>query len=168
MPEPEVLVQEQMRQELLEGSGLLKRYLNRHAADATDAADFYQEAIARVLEQARERAIHNPVGYAIRVARNLIINKPKSHYCEPHELELLECSSPSPEESLNRAQRVAVLTRVLKAMPPLRRKVFVRRRLHGESREQIATALGISQEAVKKHMSRALADLQRYLDDHYR
>lgn len=164
MPEPEVSVQEHIHQELLEGSDLLKRYLNRHAADATDAADFYQEAIARVLEQAQERTIHNPLGYAFRVARNLIINKPKSSYGKPDELELLVCSAPSPEESLSRAQRLLVLGRVLNAMPPLRQKVFVRRRLHGESREQIAKALGISQESVKKHMSRALADLQRHLD----
>lgn len=41
-------------------------------------------------------------------------------------------------------------------MSPLRRDVFIRRRLHGESRQLIAKNLGVSEEAVKKHISRAM------------
>jgi len=159
---PELKAEEDVvRRDLVEGSSRIKRYLSRHAADAGEAADFYQESIARVLEQARERPIHNPVAYAIRVARNLIINRPAPHYAEEREL---ACPGPSPEESASRAQRLALLTRALESMPPLRRSVFIRRRLQGDSRATIARDLGISEEAVKKHVSRALCDLQRLLD----
>ena len=43
--------------------------------------------------------------------------------------------------------------------------VFRRRRLEGQSREEIAQALGLQPEAVKKHISRAMAQLARALDE---
>lgn len=160
MPELKV-PQEVLCRELVEGSSRIKRYLSRHTADASEAADFYQESIARVLEQAREQPIRNPVAYAIRVARNLIINRPAPGYDDEREV---ACPGPSPEEGASYAQHVELLTRALESMPPLRRSVFIRRRLHGDSRATIARDLEISEEAVKKHISRALCDLQRLLD----
>jgi DNA-directed RNA polymerase specialized sigma24 family protein len=38
--------------------------------------------------------------------------------------------------------------------------------MKGESRLEIANALNISEDAVKKHISRALGDLQRFVDEH--
>mgnify|MGYP006168079189 FL=1 len=49
-------------------------------------------------------------------------------------------------------------------MPALRRQVFVLYRVEGKSRSHIATLLQISEEAVSKHVSRALADIQRQID----
>ena len=164
MPESDLLDQEEVRQQLLTGSSALQRYLNRHTADASDAADFYQESIARVMEQARERPIRNPIAYAIRIARNLMINHSRNEFTDSEVLDTLECPSPSPEDHASQAQNLQLLNDVLAALPPLRRAVLVRRRLQGESREQIAAALGISEEAVKKHITRALGDLQRALD----
>lgn len=62
-------------------------------------------------------------------------------------------------------QRLALFSATLEAMPPLRREVFRRRRLEGQSREEIAEALGLQPEAVKKHISRAMAQLARALDE---
>ena len=164
MPEPDVLIPEEVRQQLADGSGLLKRYLHRHTSDPADAADLYQESILRVLEQARGRAIHNPIAYAFRVARNLIINRPRAEMVSSEELDELACHLPTPEDALNHSRNVEYMHQLLSTMPPLRREVLIRRRLHGESREHIAQALGLSEEAVKKHMTRALSDVQRFLD----
>jgi RNA polymerase sigma-70 factor (ECF subfamily) len=49
-------------------------------------------------------------------------------------------------------------------MPPLRRQVFVLLRMEGKSRSDIAALLQISEDAVSKHVSRALADIQRLID----
>jgi RNA polymerase sigma-70 factor (ECF subfamily) len=59
---------------------------------------------------------------------------------------------------------VDLLSQALSAMPPLRRQVFVLLRMEGKSRSEIATLLQISEDAVSKHVSRALADIQRLLD----
>ena len=74
------------------------------------------------------------------------------------------CPSPSPEQALNDQQRLRALKYFLADMPELRRNVLLRRRMKGETRAQIAAALNLSEDAVKKHITRALADLQRFLD----
>ena len=49
-------------------------------------------------------------------------------------------------------------------MPVQRRRVFEMRRIEGQSRQAIASSLNISAEAVTKHISRAMADIQLHLD----
>lgn len=158
--------QNQMNHRLISESDSLRRYVSRNAADAQDAADIYQESILRVMEQARASVIHNPIAYAMRIARNLILNKPKQPVYENDILDEIVCSAPSPEESLNQAQKITALKEFLASMPPLRREVFLRRRMRGESRAQIANALQLSEDSVKKHITRALSDLQKFLDEH--
>lgn len=165
MPELEKNLQTQVSDRLVAESRVLKRYVSRHAADAHDAADIYQESILRVMEQAKASVIHNPVAYAIRIARNLIINQPKHYSLDTASLDELICPAHSPEESLSYDQRVKALQVFLAAMPAMRREVFLRRRLRGESRAQISVTLNLSEEAVKKHITRALSDLQRFLDE---
>jgi len=46
-------------------------------------------------------------------------------------------------------------------MPPLRREVLVRRRLHQQGCREIADALSLTPKAVEKHITRGLADLRR-------
>jgi RNA polymerase sigma factor (sigma-70 family) len=158
--------QNQMNHRLISESDSLRRYVSRNAADAQDAADIYQESILRVMEQARASVIHNPIAYAMRIARNLILNKPKQPVYENDILDEIVCSAPSPEESLNQTQKITALKEFLASMPPLRREVFLRRRMRGESRAQIANTLQLSEDSVKKHITRALSDLQKFLDEH--
>jgi RNA polymerase sigma-70 factor (ECF subfamily) len=165
MPELEKNLQAHVSDRLVADSGVLKRYVNRHAADAHDAADIYQESILRVMEQARASVIRNPVAYAIRIARNLIINQPKHYSVDTAYLDTLICPARSPEESLSYDQRVKALKVFLASMPIMRREVFLRRRMRGESRAHISAALNLSEDAVKKHITRALSDLQRFLDE---
>lgn len=150
----------ELHQQLTEGNQL-KRYLSRHASSADEAAEIYQESIVRVLERAKESAIQNPLAYVIRVARNLLI---KTADISLDDIDEMECSNANPEETTCHAQRVDLITQALNNMPSLRRKVFILRRMEGESRQNIAKQLDISSEAVSKHLSRALADIQRHLD----
>lgn len=165
MAELDKNLQAQMSDKLLADSSVLKRYVSRHAADTHDAADIYQESILRVMEQARASVIRNPIAYAIRIARNLIINQPKRYSVDAAYLDTLICPARSPEESLSYDQRVNALQLFLASMPGMRREVFLRRRMRGESRAQISAALSLSEDAVKKHITRALSDLQRFLDE---
>lgn len=160
MSEAKELVRE-LHQRLTEGNQL-KRYLNRHAQNADEAAEIYQESIVRVLERAKESTIQNPLAYVIRVARNLLI-KPANVTID--DVDDLECQGPTPEEEISQRQRVELITAALVAMPALRRQVFLLRRDQGESRQNIANKLELSVEAVSKHLSRAMADIQRYIDN---
>jgi RNA polymerase sigma-70 factor (ECF subfamily) len=74
------------------------------------------------------------------------------------------CPAPRADEILAYRERVDVLIRALKAMPPLRREVFTRRKLDGQATAAIAGDLGLSIAAVEKHCGRAVADLRYALD----
>ncbi|QEY11344.1 RNA polymerase sigma factor [Cellvibrio sp. KY-YJ-3] len=150
---------------LTSATGPLKRYIQRIAPNSSDAADIYQESILRVIEQARTQPLRNPLAYAVRIARNLLLSG-KRQTLSLETLDDLSSPLPCPEERTSQRQRAELLTGFLATMPVQRREVLIRRRLQGESREQIAAAMGLSEAAVKKHMTRALADLQRFLDNH--
>lgn len=162
MSKPDVGSQEALCRALIEGSSQIKRYLNRHGSDASDVADYYQEAVVRVLEKAREQSIRNPVAYAMTIAKNLMA-APSRTIALSDDMDP-ECPAPTPEQQAESDERFRHLQAVLQRMPPLRRGVLIRRRLHGESREAIARSLGISEEAVKKHITRAMSDLQQAID----
>ncbi|WP_337842717.1 sigma-70 family RNA polymerase sigma factor [Rheinheimera sp.] len=148
----------------LENSGSLARYLERHASRA-DAADIFQESITRVLEQARQRPIQNPLAYAFTVARHMLMRL-KTTAAES--VDELVCQSANPEEQVSSQQTLALLEQALQQMPSQRRQAFVLYRMEGKSRSEIARLMQISDDAVSKHVSRALADIQRLIDQHRR
>lgn len=144
----------------LKNAAPLARYLEKNASSA-DAADIFQESIARVLEQARQKPVLNPLAYAFTVARHMLMRLKPLPAEQPDEL---ACQSANPEEMVSLQQTVALFSQALAAMPALRRQVFVLYRMEGKSRSCIAALLQISEEAVSKHVSRALADIQRHID----
>ncbi|WP_440903374.1 RNA polymerase sigma factor [Catenovulum sp. SX2] len=137
------------------------RYLHSQTNNADDAAEVYQESILRVIEQAKQKQIDNPLAYAIRIAKNLLASLRDNQHIE---FEEAECQSANPETRLQHQQKLKQLDLVIGQMPELRRKVFVMRRFKGLDRQQTALALHITEEAVSKHMVRAMADVQKHLD----
>ncbi|WCT79413.1 RNA polymerase sigma factor [Novosphingobium humi] len=150
----------------------LRRYVHAHMANRADAEDIVQESLARTLRRAGEaglgeQGIARPDHYAIGIARNLMADHAR-HAAMAGECaidEAMPCAAPLPDQHLQHRQRLALFTATLEAMPPLRREVFRRRRLEGQSREDIAQALGLQPEAVKKHINRAMAQLARALSE---
>ncbi|MCJ2184458.1 hypothetical protein MTR62_17425 [Novosphingobium sp. 1949] len=74
------------------------------------------------------------------------------------------CEAPSLDRILDPQKAFEVFQRCLNRMPPLRREVLVRRRLHQESCRSIGAELALSSKAVEKHITRALVDLRRAMD----
>lgn len=144
---------------------VLLAYVRRRSAARGDAEDVAQEAIMRVLSRARETLITDPLSYAMRAARNILIDRGRRAIdVQIHDLEEADHpvdSGATPLEALDMSERLKLCQRALEAMPPLRREVFVRRRAGEESYETIARDLRLSIEAVQKHYSRAAQTLRR-------
>jgi RNA polymerase sigma-70 factor (ECF subfamily) len=66
---------------------------------------------------------------------------------------------PTVDQQLERKQLIALVAGILRTMPRLRREVFIRRRVHGQSAGEVVEALGLSSSAVSHHMARAMVDL---------
>jgi len=152
-------------QALVTHNRALLAYVRRRLASSADAEDVAQEAILRVLSRARVALITDPLSYAMRAARNILIDRARRSETTPFddfgETDHQADGAASPLEALDMNQRLRLCQKALDAMPAVRREVFVRRRAGEESYEQIAGELNMSVEAVQKHYSRAAQTLRK-------
>ena len=138
----------------------LLSYISRRRGDSSASEDILQETLLTVIEQSRKQEIANPLAYAYRVADSLIFSQARRGRREEAIGESdFECGLPLADELLEHKQRAEIFEAVLTRLSPMRREVFIRRHLDGQSRQEIAAAMGLNVEAVKKHLVRAMADL---------
>ncbi len=140
----------------------LRSFISRRVDNSVDVDDIHQETMLRVFVKLKDTAIRQPLSYAFQVARNLITDSFRSkamRVVEPLSDDM-HCPQPHPEEAAISMERFVSFKIVLNSMPPIRREVFVRRRLQGQSCKDIADALGLSAKSVGKHIARALIDLR--------
>jgi len=148
------------------GRDRLLTYVRRRVRDPEQAEDIVQEAIMRVIEQEGRQVIEQPLAYAFRVADSVLYNRARRSPADhgPVDPELA-CALPLADQILDYRQRYDRFREALAQLPPQRRAVFVARHLEGLSRQEIANSMGISVEAVKKHLVRAMVDLAGCVDD---
>lgn len=133
-------------------------FILRRVRDPFVADDLVQETLTRMIAYMQSNKVADSLAFSLRIAANLI----SDHYRRRgiDQTEALEpeiaCHRPSAEQSAMARQRADAFARALGRMPPLRREVFIRRRLKGQSHREIAQALDLSVAAVEKHVVRAL------------
>lgn len=141
----------------------LYHFIVRRTRDPAAADDLVQETLLRLMTYERARTVVDRAALGYRIALNLV----RDHFRQRgrRAVETLNddipCEAPAPEQILMHRQKVEVFGRALDAMPPLRRDVFIRRRLHGQTTRQIAVELRMNEAAVEKHVVRALNQLHR-------
>jgi len=139
----------------------LLSYIFRRDRNRTRSEDILQEVMLRVLEQSRKQEIANPLAYAYRVADSVIYAQPgrtEREASEPLNDDLV-CDYPLADEVLQHREKVRIFQNTLLTLTPLQREIFIRRHFDHKSRQEIADDLGLSVEAVKKHLVRAMAEL---------
>jgi RNA polymerase sigma-70 factor (ECF subfamily) len=142
----------------------LYRYVLKKVRDPAVSEDITQETFTRLFAYQRTRPVDNPPALGASIALNLVRDHFRGRRATAMLDDNLECSQPKPDEVMMHRQKLAILQKVIDRMPPLRREVFSRRRLHGESIADIARSLDLSPAAVEKHLVRGLSDLQSALD----
>jgi len=141
----------------------LLRYVGRRLGDVEIREDIVQEAFVRLLAyQAKPNiTVANIPGLLRRISLDLIRDHFR-HSSRIRNVELTDdipCEQPNIQQWLEQRQLIGIVAGVLKAMPRLRREVFFRRRVEGQSAKDVAEALGISPGAVDAHVARAVLDL---------
>lgn len=145
----------------------LQRFVQVRLRDGDESEDIVQETYVRFYDYRRTRRVADVGAFCFAVARNLVFDHFRRRRTMPAHAELAEdiaCPLPRAEEVLDYRQRVDILLAALRVMPPLRREVFLRRRLDGIASITIAADLGMSLAAVEKHCTRAVADLRAALE----
>ncbi len=141
----------------------LLRYVGRRVDDDALRDDIVQEAIVRFLTyQAKPNTV---VANVTALLRRISLDLTRDHFrrsARQRHVELsdeMPCPEPGIHERLEQRQFIAIVSAVVKAMPRLRREVFFRRRIEGQSSKEVAAALGLSPGAVDAHIARAVLDL---------
>jgi RNA polymerase sigma factor (sigma-70 family) len=146
---------------------MLHRFIAGRVRDRAESDDLVQETFLRLYDYRRTRTVADVGAFCFAVARNLIRDHVRGRDDRAATTQIPEdviCPAPRADEILAYRERVEVLRLALRAMPALRREVFLRRRLDEQDVATISAALGIGRSAIEKHVSRAVADLRRALD----
>ena len=153
-----------------EESPRLLRSIARRTSDREEARDLVQEIFCRVARLGADKlqGVERPQAYLSRMAANLLRDRAKQ--AMRHKA---DCHVPADEEVLRGLdqQRLLesrdMLQRVEAAVSRLRpktREIFMAHRVEGLSYAEIAQSTGLSIKGVEKHMSKAIAAIDRMLE----
>ena len=139
-------------------SFVLKQVRDPHLSE-----DIAQETMTRLVAYQNGRSVANPQALGHTIALNLV----RDHFRLRRPTAPLDDALPAPlpraDDMLIHRQKLEAVQAVIARMPPMRREVFIRRRVDGESLADISASLEISAAAVEKHLVRGLADLHAAL-----
>jgi RNA polymerase sigma-70 factor (ECF subfamily) len=136
-----------------------------------DAEDVVQETFCRLWEwRTAWRAEGSVRGLLYRVARNLAISRRRRDDARARAARALDgedapasAAADAADMALEQEELRQALDRVVGALPPRRREVFVLRCVHGLSYREIAGIMDTSTQTVANQLSHALTTLRRSL-----
>lgn len=133
--------------------------------DAAEAEDAVQELFLR-LWRGRDAldGIRSPKGYAIRVLRNLCLDRIRqSRKMLPAE-DLPEAAQPArQDDAVDERERLAKVLDAIKSLPERQREVLTLRTVDGLSYEEIAKQTGINYLTLRVLLSQARNKLKRMI-----
>lgn len=138
----------------------LLRFGLRMCGSPEDAGDVLQDtliAMARTLP--RFRGDSSVATWMFAIARSFCIKKRRRRKGAPAAVEGLRGDEPdarpTPEDVALGSERVALLERAIRALPPASREVLLLRDAEGLSAAEVASVLGVGERAVKSRLHRA-------------
>ena len=139
-------------------------YALHYLGNLSDAEDAVQDSFLRFWESVSSgSSIMAPRPWMYTAVRNDCINRLKK--AGRNSLEPLDPDGViSDEEARDRSAGEAALWSGIEALPPVRRKVLLMAKRDGLTIKEIAEDLGIAEQTVKNHLSRAMASLRGSLD----
>jgi RNA polymerase sigma-70 factor (ECF subfamily) len=143
--------------------------LTRDGAGRDDAMDFVHEAFARILGRgsSSHEQIERPEAYVARVSRNALIDHGRSSNAKARCVEQAAETAPQHHDAVVYLESRDALRRLeaaIMCLKPRTRQIFLARRVQGLSYAEICELTGLSEKAVEKQMSKAIAKLSRLMD----
>jgi len=127
------------------------------------AQDIVQESYVKALAMQHQQKIINQRALLYKIAKNLIIDTARKNF-KHQEIAYEEnehtAVNQEPEAIIFEHDRQKMLMRALQALPEKRKEAFVLHVLEGYTKDEVAEMMGISTEAVEKHLSRASIELR--------
>ncbi len=142
--------------------------------NAAEAEDIVQETLLRAWSQRSVwQEVESVEAWCAAVARNLSVDWVRK--AETRNVTLTDdmvsvadgstTASSDPLSALVSTERADIVRRLIGALPPKQREVLVLRDVEGKSYQEIASALGISEDRVKVNLFRARQKVRQGLTD---
>jgi RNA polymerase sigma factor (sigma-70 family) len=137
-------------------------------ADRDAASDVVHEAFARftALSFARRLIVVRPDAYLYRICVNLIRDRGRMQNSKrrPEDRHSPPVDSHNPVAQLEHRDTLRRLETAMLRLKPKTREIFLAKRLDGMSYVEIAERTGLSVKGVEKHMSKAIAMIDRAME----
>lgn len=144
---------------------LVERFAQALVKDASVAEDICQNVFLNLWNRRRNLAGKDNISaYLFASTRNAVADWFRRYAKAPSiSLEDAGLLGFDPSGDIAGAEMLAAVNRCIAKMPLKRREVFLLSRAKGLKNAEIASLMGLSEKAVEYHISRALADLRKYL-----
>lgn len=143
--------------------------IRRRTRSDQDAEDLLHSAWLRLFAFRAEHDVHEPAGFLVQTAANLVVDKHrqgKRLAREPIDAfeGRLEDAGPLQDEVLAARERLRRVQAGIERLSPRTREIFVMHKVEGLKLREVASALGITQSAVEKHVAKAVLFLTEWTD----
>ena len=153
----------------LESSTFLKKFLARFLRVPQDIEDVAQEAYLRAYTAERRELIEQPTAFLFRVAKNLALTRlsRKSHRitgyieeaCASVDIELAAGS----DEEIEAQQCLGLYCEAIASLPEKCRQVFLLRKVHGLTHQEIGAHMNLSISSVEKYLRQGILSCRTHL-----
>jgi RNA polymerase sigma factor (sigma-70 family) len=140
----------------------VRAWLKRWTSRAQDVDDVIQEAYCRLAALESVSHIGSGRAYLFQTTRNIVLEQVRrakiiriDNMTDIASLSMLD-EAPPLDRVVGGARELQRVGELIDQLPPKCRRVFVMRRIHGESQRDIAHTFGISESAVEKLAMRGL------------
>jgi RNA polymerase sigma factor (sigma-70 family) len=140
----------------------VRSWLRRWTGRAQDIDDVVQEAYSRLAALDSVSHIASGRAYLFQTTRNIVLEQVRrskivriDNVTDLGTLNIVD-EAPPVERVVGGARELAQVEQLIEGLPTACKRVFVLRRIHGESQREIARMFGISESAVEKQAVRGL------------
>ena len=154
------------------GAGLRRFLSTRLRRASADVPDIFQEIFVRLLRIQDHETIRNPQAYLYTVARRVLHEFAVKRSTAPETMDSIELASglPSitaldPADEVELQEQIADVARALEQFSPRAHAVLVMYRCEGMTLTEIGKRLGVSHTMARKHLMRAIAFCDEYLEE---
>ncbi|MET0335401.1 MAG: RNA polymerase sigma factor [Rhizobacter sp.] len=144
----------------------IRRRFRERSGDGGFAREVVHDVCMQVLESPPATVVHTPLAWLRTATSHRAIDCCRA---DDHRLSIVENVAELPDhhahpvdgaEALNFQQQLAALVRIVEALPPRARQVFLLQRIHGVPQQEIADAMGVSRNMVAQHHARAMRSIE--------
>lgn len=153
----------------VENNRFLKRFLTRFLSEQQDIEDVVQETYLRAYSSVGDGDIEQPKAFLFRIAKNIALNeltrkaRQITDYIEDCSPSIVIESDVSVEQEVEAQQTLGVYCEAVAALPEKCRKVYLLRKVHGLSHQEIADRMELSLSSVEKYLKQGMLYCKAYV-----